>query len=487
MYDVDFVDRDRELAELTSLADGGRPALALLFGRRRVGKTYLLDQLARHRRSFYYLAADTTGALNRRELLGELRAFHGRDIDPEDFPTWRAVFRLLLELTGEEPLLVVLDEFQYLLGGEDDVASQLVAVWDRELEGRRLVLVLCGSEVGTMERLQSGGSPLYGRIDWAARLRPFDYFDAARMLPRRGPRERAVAYGVFGGTPRFLSAVRPGDDLSERIRRAMLSARGEVHLQLGTLIQQEKGIRDPGDYQAVLSAIASGRTLTHEIAAVAGLHERQHVVRRALETLESLLLVRRERNFRSSQRTPWRNRIADNAVAFWYRFVQPQRARLDRGEVDEIWTAEVEPRMNDYMGWSVFEGIVAEGFLRHHERWGLPAPREWARWEGQDRNRRAIEIDIAAELDDGRVLTGEVKWSTRPVDTDLHFELRRDLQDLAASGQAWAHEALDPARSAGHLYVSAGGFTPHFQARAKEEGNVRLIDLEMLYEGVETP
>jgi hypothetical protein len=479
---VVFVDRERELAELRALADRGGPALALVYGRRRVGKTYLLDRAWAGRRVFYYLAANSTAAINRRELVDGLSAAFGLDLVPEDYPTWRSVFRQLVALADREPLVVVLDEFQYLMGqADDDVVSQLVAVWDREVGDRNLTLVLCGSEVGTMERLRAGDSPLYGRINWSARILPFDYRVAARMLPGRGAREWAYAYGVFGGTPRFLAAVREGDDLEARIREVVLSPRGEVHLQLATVIQQEQGIREPGDYQAVLRAVAEGRTETNAIATATGLQDRPYVVRRALEVLESLQLVRRERNFRAGGRAPWRTRIADPAIQFWYRFVQPNRSRLERGEVDGVWVAAVRPYLDQHMGWSVFEGMAADAFRRYHETWGWTGAREWARWEGQDRTRRGIELDIVAELDDGRILTGEVKWSSTPVDVDVHFDLKRDLRDLAHSGQGWAKDALDPERSAGHVYFSAAGFTDHFRERAEREGNVRLIDLERMY------
>ncbi|HUG26111.1 ATP-binding protein [Piscinibacter sp.] len=478
-----FINREAELQELAELADRSEPALALVYGRRRVGKTYLLDRAWTGRRVLYYLAADSTAAVNQRELLQSAERLAGRAVDPADYPTWRSVLRfVLLELGAGEPLIVVLDEFQYLLGGEDDIASQLVAVWDREVSGRRILLVLCGSEVGTMERLQAGDSPLYGRINWSARIGPFDYFDAGRMVEQgRGVRERAYVYGVLGGTPRFLSVVRPGAELGAVVRDAVLSPRGEVHLQLATLIQQEKGIREPREYQAVLSAVATGRTETNEIATAAGLQERPHVVRRALDVLESLGLVRRERNFDASERTPWRFRLADNAVRFWYRFVHPHRSRLERGGVDSVWRAEVAPRLDDYMGRYVFEPMAADAYGRHHAKWGLPPAALWARWEGRDRNRQSIELDIVAEMEDGRILTGEVKWSSQPVDTEVHYRLQRDLEALAHSGHGWARDAVHANRSAGHIYISAAGFTDHFRERAHREPHIRLIDLDVLY------
>ncbi|MBA2450626.1 MAG: AAA family ATPase, partial [Chloroflexi bacterium] len=152
-----LIDRERELDELRRLAAGGDRRLAILYGRRQVGKTFLLSHVWQGGRVFYFLAADSTAELNRRDLLNELTTWSGRSLEPADYPTWRTIFRLFVDLATDEPLVVVLDEFQYLLVGADDVASQLVAVWDREAGGRPLTLVLSGSEVGTMEGLLVGG------------------------------------------------------------------------------------------------------------------------------------------------------------------------------------------------------------------------------------------------------------------------------------------------------------------------------------------
>lgn len=476
-----LVDRAAELADLYRLAASREPVLALLYGRRRVGKTYLLDHAWQGHRHFYFLAADTTAELNRRELLSEIRGLAGdaADLDPTHYPSWRNVFRLFADLAADEPLVVVLDEFQYLLAKDDDIVSQLVAVWDRELRGRPLMLILCGSEVATMESLEAGNSPLYGRWSWAARLRPFDYHDTAAMVPDRGPREAALIYGIFGGTPRFLATVKPGVPLATCVIQTLLSPRGEVHLQLDHLIEQEKGIREPAEYRAVLATIAGGKTRLEEIIQAAGLGERTNAVRR-IALLERLELIERERNFDAHEKAAYLHRIADPAVRFWYRFVQPNRSRLETGGARQVWSRRVEPLLNDYMG-KAFESICREAFLRHHESWGLPDAQQWARWEGRDRNRRPIEIDLVARLDDGRILTGEVKWSSQPVDADVHTNLLRDLEDLGRSGQGWAKDALAPGRSAGHFYFSAAGFSEAFRTRAAGDPSIRLLSLEELY------
>jgi AAA+ ATPase superfamily predicted ATPase len=476
----ELIDRERELAALRRLADREQPVLVLVSGRRRVGKTYLLDRAWPDRRVFYFLAANSTAEMNRAELLGELALWSGRPLIPADYPTWRTVFRLLVDLAADGPLIVVLDEFQYLLNQVDDIASQLVAVWDREVQGRPLLLVLSGSEIAAMEGLASGSQPLYGRFTLALKLQPFDYFDAARMLPGRTPREAALLYGALGGLPRYLAAVDPAGSIAAELSRLMLSPTGEVALQVEHVVDQEQGIRNPAEYQAVLAAVAGGATLVAEIAQRAGIEER--AARRVLDVLERLDLVWRERNFDAAPKAPWRYRIADNAVRFWYRFVHANRSRLATGDVAEVWSERVAPFVDDSMG-KIFEQICREAYRRRHGAWGLSGAAEWSRWEGQDRNRRPIEIDLVARLDDGRILTGEIKWSSRPLGSELHTRLLRNLDDLSRSGQGWAKDALSPIRGAGHIYFSGGGFDDQFQQLAVERTDIRLVTLDELYAG----
>ena len=97
----------------------------------------------------------------------------------EDFPNWRTVFRLIASLAGPEPLVFVLDEVQYLLGGDDDLPSQLVAVWDREMAGAPLTLILCGSEVSTVEALR--GDERLTRTTWKY-LPPASLFEDVTLI-----------------------------------------------------------------------------------------------------------------------------------------------------------------------------------------------------------------------------------------------------------------------------------------------------------------
>lgn len=457
--------------------------LALLYGRRRVGKTYLVNNVWPESQTFYFVAADATAELNRRELLVELGRWSGRELDPRDYPTWRTIFRLLLETNPSEPLVVILDEYQYLRDSDEDVDSQLSAVWEEYTNrGRRrapFVLALCGSIVEIMERLDAAGSPLYGRFGWKHRLQPFDYLNAGRMVPYPKPMDRARVYGVFGGTPRYLAALRVDQPFEANVAAAMLSPRGEVRTQVETVIEQEKGLRNLAQYKAVLAAIGHGATERNGIAMETGL-KNDNALRAMLDTLVRLEYIEAQRNFGAAPNEPLRYRIADPALRFFYSIVSRYRNELETDAALDVWNRHVRDDLPQYMG-HVFENIARQAYQRLRPTLGLPMVREWGRWEGNDRDRRPVEIDVVARLTDGRMMTGSVKCRNRPCAPAIHRKHLDDLRRLADSGKAWAHEALDS--RAPLLYVSASGFTDDFRSRAEEDGHeVITWALEDLYE-----
>jgi AAA+ ATPase superfamily predicted ATPase len=457
--------------------------MAVLYGRRRVGKTFLLQHAFPSRRLFHFTSSDATPELNRRALLEAAARWTETDIRVQDYPTWRRVFELILQLGGDEPTVVVLDEYQYLHGGQDEnIDSALAAIWEgyvnRRPKGRPFLLVLCGSIIRVMERLDSAENPLYGRLDWKGRLEPFDYLDAARLATFEHARDRALAYGIYGGTPRYLATIDPNKTLTDNVVRSVLSPNGNVRIQVETTIAQEHGLRDLGEYNAILSAIGLGATQRNEIAMQTGLAQ-TFAFRARLEKLVDLGLIEATRNFGASASEPYRYCISDPALRFYYGVISRYRSELELDNPMEIWRDHILKELDAYMG-LVFERVAQQAYIRMRPRLRLPIVREWSRWEGLDRDHRQTEIDIVARRTDGSMLTAAVKWNGKPVGISLHDKHLGMLTRLSQSGHSWAHEALAP--DAIFLYVAAGGFAPGFLSHAEAAG-VRVIawSLEDLY------
>ncbi len=476
-----IIDREAEQERLNELSDADEPRLALIYGRRRVGKTYLLTHMWSRKQAFYFTASAVTPEQNRRQLIASISEWSGREHHPEDYPSWRTAFRLLFSLESEGNLVVVLDEFQYF--GESDadlvrVTSQLNAVW--EGAERPLLLVLSGSAVRTMRALDTGGAPLYGRLAWKAKLEPFDYLDTSRMAPFESLRDRAYTYGVFGGMPRYLDSIEPDRSLEENIARLMLSPRGDVRGQVETAILQEQGLRDVHKYAGLLRAIGSGRTELSDIADRAGLAKHTSV-RDKIQRLVDLGYVERGRNFDAGRTTPWRYRLEDPAFRFYYEFVTRYETALETNAAEDVWDAHIAPQLDTYMG-HLFEGIVEQAYHRLRGRRGLDIVSEWGRWEGVDRARKSVEMDIVSRLAGGGMLTGAIKWNRTPIGIEVHRDHLRDLQRIADAGNAWAHEAQRGDSKL--LYVAAGGFEDDFEAEAAEHGlPIEAWSLADLYDG----
>jgi uncharacterized protein len=463
-----MIDRQQEQHDLQQLLDKGTPQLALLYGRRRVGKTYLLNNVWPREQVFYFTASETTPEQNRLALVREFARWLWADLHEADYPTWRLVFRLLLEARGAEPIAIVLDEFQFLGGdsaGVAQVASELNAAWEQYRTPRPLVMVLSGSAVSTLESLNTGRAALYGRFNWTAKLDVFDYLDAAAMVPYRDLRDRIRLYAAFGGTPRFLAAVDPRRSVDDNIAALLLNPRGEVRQLIETALVQERGLRELPKYQAVMRAIGSGRSTLSELKNGAGLQaDSDTAVRAIVDTLVSLGYVRRERNVGATNTSAFRFRIDDPALAFHFQFVAPLTAALERNAPLDIWSSEVAPHFDAYVG-HVFERVADQAHRRLRADANLPVALEWGRWEGRDRDRGSLEMDIVAPLADGTVMTGGVKWNAAPLDVKWFTHHMAMLDRLGKSGVSWAHAANGP--EAPLLFVAAGGFSPAFERAAK--------------------
>ncbi len=233
-----------------------------------------------------------------------------------------------------------------------------------------------------------------------------------------------------------------------------------------TALEQEEGLRDVSKYRAVLQAVAGGRTTRNEIAQRAGLAN-DRALRDKLDRLVELGYVETRQNLDAGPTDAVRYGVAYAAFRFYERVVEPNRSVLELYPAARVWAGSVAPHLDAYMGHE-FERIAAETYVRRSDALGLPLVAEWGRWEGVDRERRPVEIDVVSRLAGGGVLTSKVKWDQSLAGPSVHAAHVDKLRRMAASGRAWAHEALAP--GAPLLYVAAAGFTEGFRVAAEADG-----------------
>lgn len=450
-----FVDRQTELALLSRIHREPGARLLVLYGRRRVGKTELLKEFCRRKRSVFFVADQRPA----RALLDEFSALLWRAANAEAqsapvFRGWADAFEYAGRLSRARRLVVVLDEFPYVAAVDPTLPSVLQRVWDAQLSSTRLMMVLCGSSVSYMEHeVLSQKSPLFGRRSAQMLLEPLGLPETAAFWKGNRPETVIRSYGVVGGVPAYATRFDAGRPLEENIRGEILHKNAYLFEEVPYLLVQE--LREPRVYFAVMQAIASGRTTQNPIAQAAGMQGNQ--VAPYLRTLADLRLV--ERVIPVQERQPHKSRkgsyrIRDPFFRFWFRFVFPNRARLDRGLADAVWKEDVAPHLDEHVSF-VFEDLAAEHLWRLARIGRLPfSPTRIGPWRAADQ-----EVDVVAVSDGGQdVLVAECKWTKRPVGGSVLLLLRKKAEQVASN--------LGAERSRLALF-SRAGFTPDLRREAR--------------------
>ena len=429
-----FVNRVEELAALERWwGEGRRPAL--VWGRRRVGKTALLQHFARRRRAVFHTGAGRSPAGELSQLSRQVAAFGPagvRDLLARPYADWDDALDHLAEVAATEPLLLVLDEFPDVAATSPELPGVIRAFLDRAGARSWLRLLLCGSAVRSMQALQEERAALYGRFDLALQVHPFRPHEAALMLRDLPPETRALVYGLVGGMPLYLSWWDQTETVEDNLRRLAVRPASPL-LTEGQLVLATE-VEDGQYPAAVLHAIASGKTRHNEISqAIRG------EPTRTLDRLVELRLVERVQPVTDSGRSRRRlYRIADNFLAFYLGLLTRYRAEIDRGLGESILPVLVSS-LDDHMG-PVWEEAFRDHLRREAVSGALSeqdivAIGPWWRDDGQ------VEIDALALAGRGRrpVLAGEAKWARTVDGAAVAADLRRKVESVVPDPDALSY------------------------------------------------
>ncbi len=464
-----FVGREWEINCLNKLYASDKFEFAVIYGRRRVGKTALINQFIQGKKAIYFMGVESNSKQNLENFSKNIFEY-GIGIQAESaFLSFQAALECVFDMAREERLILAIDEYPYVAQSSKSLASVLQLLIDQYKDTCKLMLILCGSSMSYIEeQVLAYKAPLYGRRTAQMKVLPFGFADVCHYFKNFSGEEQALVYGMVGGTPQYLLQLDDRLSVEENIKNTFLNPSSSLFEEPENLLKQE--VREPALYNAIITAIATGASRMAEISTKVG--EDTSVCTAYLKNLIALGLVRRETPYgeKSSRKSLYV--IADNMFRFWYRFVPENSSVIARGAADLAYK-RIEPHLSDYMG-KVFEEICKQ-YLWHLLLSGK-SPVEFGglgRWWGTDISTHSqTEIDIMGEQDKNVALFAECKWTNEKVDVGV-------LETLARRSRMFQYQ------KAQLVLFAKKGFTKGCQDAADEMGNVMLVTYGEILRGMD--
>ena len=454
-----FIGREREVAALDRLYESNKFEFAVIYGRRRVGKTALINHFIDNKEAIYFMGVESNEKQNLENFSKSIIEYSSGIEAETSFLSFQAALEYVFKLAEKKRLILAIDEYPYVARSSKSLASTLQLLIDKYKDTSKLMLILCGSSMSYMEdEVLAYKSPLYGRRTAQMKIFPFSFDEACRYLKNYSDEDKALAYGIVGGTPQYLLQMDDRLSIEDNIKNTYLNPISFLYEEPTNLLKQE--VREPAIYTAIITAIAVGASRMSDISNKVG--EDSNICANYLKSLINLGIVKKETPYGEKTSRKSIYSIEDNMFRFWYRFVPNNNSVIMRGAADIVYR-RIEPQLSEYMG-AVFEEICKQ-YL-----WKLlldgNSPVEFSglgRWWGNDPiEKKQTEIDIMGEQDKQTALFGECKWTNEKVDLGV-------LETLIKRSKLFSYINV-------HLFLfSRSGFTKGCIDKANELGNVSLV------------
>ncbi|MDR3294198.1 MAG: ATP-binding protein [Clostridiales bacterium] len=458
--------RKRELLSLEKLYARDEFAFAVVYGRRRVGKTSLIDEfiMRGEKKAIRFIATENTDTVNLLSFSQAVFAVYPESSAFGSFPDWESAFVYIAKHSNGEKVIVEIDEYPYLAKARPAISSMLQKSIDRVFQDTKLMLILCGSSMSFMEYQVLGyQSPLYGRRTAQYRIMPLDYYDSAEFFGDADLKDKLLGYAVTGGIPQYLKVIARAESVEVGIDEAFFTKDGYLYEEPQNLLKQE--LREPALYNAIIAAIATGATKLNDIATK--VREDDSKIAKYIKNLTDLGIIEKETPIFSEGGRNGVYCIKDNMYRFWYRFVPNAVTLIENGN-EYIYEKKVKPFLSDYMG-RVFETVCKQYLLRLNAEEKLPFLFEkigrW--WGGNPITKKETEIDLIA-ADKNNMIICECKWQNE----ELGLKVYKDLKEKTAM---FADKEI-------YYYLfSKSGFSSGLKEEAKKNDGLTLVTVEDLF------
>lgn len=454
-----FIGREREVAALDRLYESNKFELAVIYGRRRVGKTALINHFIDNKEAIYFMGVESNEKQNLENFSKSIIEYSSGIEAETSFLSFQSALEYVFKLAEKKRFILAIDEYPYVARSSKSLASTLQLLIDKYKDTSQLMLILCGSSMSYMEdEVLAYKSPLYGRRTAQMKIQPFSFEETCRCFKNFSDEDKALAYGIVGGTPQYLLQMDDRLSIEDNIKNTYLNPISFLYEEPTNLLKQE--VREPAIYTAIITAIAVGASRMSDISNKVG--EDSNICANYLKSLINLGIVKKETPYGEKTSRKSIYSIEDNMFRFWYRFVPNNNSVIMRGAADIVYR-RIEPQLSEYMG-TVFEEICKQYLWKLLLDGNSPVEfSELGRWWGNDPiEKKQTEIDIMGEQDKKTALFGECKWTNEKVDLGV-------LETLIKRSKLFSYINV-------HLFLfSKSGFTKGCIDKANELGNVSLV------------
>jgi AAA+ ATPase superfamily predicted ATPase len=435
--------------------------MTVLYGRRRVGKTKLVNKFIQDHdcKSISFTAVEREES----ELLSMMTEAVLTALAPDmlgdiSFNSFEKLFDFIGRQAERERIVFFIDEYPYLAKQCPYIQSVLQKTIDTRWNTGNLFFILCGSLVSFMkEEVLAESAPLHGRSNLELKLRPFNYLETADFLEGFSNEDKAICYGLTNGVAKYLEQFDTSLSLEENIIDQFYSVGGYFsEEQVKTVVSSEK--QSPALYNSIISAVATGHTKNGEIATYIGSDDVTYPLK---------VLVGAEILEKRMSKKPYYV-LNDSMLEFWFRYVNRATSLINAGRGETYYHSNVKEHLHDFMG-KVFEKMAKEYLILNAGLNGLPVLTEITDYQAsvldENKEQMQIEIDLLGKNDKNIMLVGECKFKNSPFDKE-EFE--------------WFMDKIKyiPASAPVICIFSLGGFTKYVKENA---GTCMLIGIDDMY------
>ncbi|MCA9932554.1 MAG: ATP-binding protein [Anaerolineales bacterium] len=482
MIDInDFVGRRSELELLDNLWQSARASFLILYGRRRVGKTRLLTHWLRQDqdRGLYWVAEPTSSLEQLRSFSQALYNFSTPDTSaPNDytFSTWEQAFRELAKIASTRRIALFIDEVTYLMDVNPTFIGVLQKTWDQWLSKSNLMLALCGSQMGMMQKqILAYDAPLYGRASTHIQLPPMPFWTTHEFFPNYSPADRVAVHAIWGGIPAYWERLQADKSFWENVRLQLLPSNMWMMDEPSFLLKDF--VNDPYNYVSILRALAHGATTTSRISTRTGL-TRGHISS-YLGTLRETGFVVRQVPVTELESVSRRGRyyVTDPYLRFYYHSLAAYQSKLALGARGEL-LETIKAELPAFIEKNTWRDLCSEWMLRASAQQELPMSLEQVGgfWHGNQ------EIDLVGiDRINQNLYLAVCQWSDDPVNGDRLETLVRQTDLVVPDGEEdWTVYYLGFS-SAGWLPDTEATIARYAQERQHGKpwhyAGIRLVDL----------